>query len=298
MNSPAHPAEPARAAPARAVRRAGRPERHPRLVLRRRPLPRPRRRGRHGIAMHAAGADLVDVGGESTRPGAGRVDAAEELRRVLPVIRDLVAEGVPVSIDTTRAAVAEAALEAGATVVNDVSGGLADPAMARGRRAGPRAVDPHALARPQRPDAAAGRLRGRARRGAGRAGGAGGRRGAGRRRPGPDRARPGPGVRQDGRAQLGAAAAAGRAARARVPGAGRGVPQAVPRRAAGRRRRCAPPAGRPRGGHRGDHGAGGRGGRLGGAGARRRVVHGRGGGRGGDAAGRGPGARPGRGTEP
>ena len=85
----------------------------------------------HGITMRTAGADLVDVGGESTRPGAGRIDAAEELRRVLPVVRELVAEGVPVSIDTTRSAVAEAALEAGATVVNDVSGGLADPAMAR-----------------------------------------------------------------------------------------------------------------------------------------------------------------------
>jgi dihydropteroate synthase len=85
----------------------------------------------HGIALRDAGADLVDVGGESTRPGAGRIDAAEELGRVLPVIRDLVAEGVPVSVDTTRAAVAETAVEAGASVVNDVSGGLADPAMAR-----------------------------------------------------------------------------------------------------------------------------------------------------------------------
>jgi dihydropteroate synthase len=84
----------------------------------------------HGIAMHEAGADLVDVGGESTRPGAERVDAAVERDRVVPVIRDLVAEGVRVSVDTTRAAVAEAAVAAGATVVNDVSGGLADPAMA------------------------------------------------------------------------------------------------------------------------------------------------------------------------
>ena len=83
----------------------------------------------HGVALRAAGADLVDVGGESTRPGAQRVDAAEERRRVLPVVRELVAERVPVSIDTTRAEVAEAALEAGAMVVNDVSGGLADPAM-------------------------------------------------------------------------------------------------------------------------------------------------------------------------
>jgi dihydropteroate synthase len=85
----------------------------------------------HGVALRAAGADLVDVGGESTRPGAGRVDPTDERARVLPVVRDLVAAGVPVSIDTTRAAVAEAAVEAGATVVNDVSGGLADPAMAR-----------------------------------------------------------------------------------------------------------------------------------------------------------------------
>ncbi|MBW0118933.1 dihydropteroate synthase [Pseudonocardia abyssalis] len=84
----------------------------------------------HGVAMRDAGADLVDVGGESTRPGAGRVDAATEQDRVVPVIRDLVAEGVRVSVDTTRAAVAEAAIEAGATVVNDVSGGLADPRMA------------------------------------------------------------------------------------------------------------------------------------------------------------------------
>jgi dihydropteroate synthase len=85
----------------------------------------------HGIALRAAGADLVDVGGESTRPGAARVEPGDERARVLPVIRDLVAEGVPVSIDTTRSAVAEAALGAGAAVVNDVSGGLADPAMAR-----------------------------------------------------------------------------------------------------------------------------------------------------------------------
>jgi dihydropteroate synthase len=84
----------------------------------------------HGVEMHEAGADLVDVGGESTRPGAQRVEADVEKARVLPVIRDLVAEGVRVSIDTTRAAVAEAAVEAGAQVVNDVSGGLADPAMA------------------------------------------------------------------------------------------------------------------------------------------------------------------------
>ena len=85
----------------------------------------------HGLAMHAAGADYVDVGGESTRPGADRVDADEECRRVVPVVRDLAAAGVRVSVDTTRAEVAAAALEAGAALVNDVSGGLADEGMAR-----------------------------------------------------------------------------------------------------------------------------------------------------------------------
>jgi dihydropteroate synthase len=84
----------------------------------------------HGIEMRADGAHLVDVGGESTRPGAARVDAAEEARRVLPVIRALSAAGVPVTIDTTRASVAADAVEAGAVAVNDVSGGLADPDMA------------------------------------------------------------------------------------------------------------------------------------------------------------------------
>ncbi len=85
----------------------------------------------HGLQMHAAGADYVDVGGESTRPGADRVDAAEECRRVVPVVRELTEAGVRVSVDTTRAEVAAAALDAGATLVNDVSGGLADEGMAR-----------------------------------------------------------------------------------------------------------------------------------------------------------------------
>jgi dihydropteroate synthase len=85
----------------------------------------------HGLALAHAGADIIDVGGESTRPGAGRVGAAEELRRVLPVVRELSAAGATVTVDTTRSQVAEAALAAGAAGVNDVSGGLADPAMAR-----------------------------------------------------------------------------------------------------------------------------------------------------------------------
>ncbi|MFJ8436866.1 dihydropteroate synthase [Kitasatospora sp. NPDC094019] len=85
----------------------------------------------HGLALRARGADLVDVGGESTRPGSQRVPEDEELRRVVPVVRELAAAGVAVSVDTMRASVAERALEAGALLVNDVSGGLADPAMAR-----------------------------------------------------------------------------------------------------------------------------------------------------------------------
>lgn len=84
----------------------------------------------HGRQLIAQGADLLDVGGESTRPGARRVDLAEEQNRVLPVIRELAAAGIAVSVDTIHAATAAAAIEAGAVVVNDVSGGLADPAMA------------------------------------------------------------------------------------------------------------------------------------------------------------------------
>ncbi|GAA4490682.1 dihydropteroate synthase [Rhodococcus olei] len=84
----------------------------------------------YGLELRDLGVDVVDVGGESTRPGAQRVDAAVEARRVAPVIADLVAEGIPVSVDTMRASVAAAAIEAGASIVNDVSGGRADSAMA------------------------------------------------------------------------------------------------------------------------------------------------------------------------
>lgn len=83
----------------------------------------------HGIELVAEGADLVDVGGESTRPGAVRPSLEEELRRVLPTVEGLVAAGACVSVDTMRAEVAEAAVGAGARLVNDVSGGRADPAM-------------------------------------------------------------------------------------------------------------------------------------------------------------------------
>jgi dihydropteroate synthase len=83
----------------------------------------------HGLELFAEGADLVDVGGESTRPGAVRPSVDEELRRVLPVVAGLVAAGVPVSLDTMRAEVAARAVALGARVVNDVSGGRADPDM-------------------------------------------------------------------------------------------------------------------------------------------------------------------------
>jgi dihydropteroate synthase len=85
----------------------------------------------HGLDLAAHGADIIDVGGESTRPGAQRISAEEELRRVGPVITALAAEGLPVSVDTMRAPTVEYALQAGAQLVNDVSGGLADPAMPR-----------------------------------------------------------------------------------------------------------------------------------------------------------------------
>ena len=83
----------------------------------------------HGRELVADGADILDIGGESTRPGATRPLVAEELDRVIPVVTELARDGAVVSVDTMRAEVAAAAVEAGATVVNDVSGGLADPAM-------------------------------------------------------------------------------------------------------------------------------------------------------------------------
>ncbi|MEM9379397.1 MAG: dihydropteroate synthase [Planctomycetota bacterium] len=90
----------------------------------------PERAIEHGLRLVGDGADVLDVGGESTRPGAAPVTADEELRRVLPVVEGLArATRAPLSIDTTKASVARAAVEAGATIVNDVSAGLADPAM-------------------------------------------------------------------------------------------------------------------------------------------------------------------------
>ncbi len=85
----------------------------------------------HAVRMHEAGASLIDVGGESTRPGAERIPVQEEQRRVLPVVEELVRRGIPVSIDTMNASTARAAAAAGAALINDVSAGAADPEMAQ-----------------------------------------------------------------------------------------------------------------------------------------------------------------------
>jgi len=82
-----------------------------------------------GLEMIAEGVDIIDIGGESTRPGAERVSEPEEIARTIPVITELAKHGVKISIDTMRASTAEAAIKAGASIINDVSGGLADPLM-------------------------------------------------------------------------------------------------------------------------------------------------------------------------
>lgn len=89
----------------------------------------PERAIAHGISLYEAGATVLDVGGESTRPGSQRVDAAVEEQRVIPVVQELAARGIPVSVDTLNASTAAAAVRAGARIVNDVSGGLADADM-------------------------------------------------------------------------------------------------------------------------------------------------------------------------
>lgn len=83
----------------------------------------------HGLELMANGADIIDVGGESTRPGSARVDETEELRRVVPVVRELAAAGAVISVDTMRAQVAAESLAAGAHIINDVSAGQSDPTM-------------------------------------------------------------------------------------------------------------------------------------------------------------------------
>ena len=156
----------------------------------------------HGRELAAQGADIIDVGGESTRPGAERVPAEEELSRVLPVVTALAAQGCYVSIDTMRAEVATAALQAGARMVNDVSGGLADPQHGQGRRRRRGAVRHDALARAQLGYVRSGHLRGCGRRGPGRARRAGHRGHRPRCGPGAGHRRSRPRIRQAGRAQL------------------------------------------------------------------------------------------------
>ncbi|MEI6697460.1 dihydropteroate synthase [Mycolicibacterium sp.] len=90
----------------------------------------PTRAVQHALALTAEGADIIDVGGESTRPGAVRIDPAVETARILPVVKEIAAQGITVSIDTMHSVVARAALESGASIVNDVSGGRVDPDMA------------------------------------------------------------------------------------------------------------------------------------------------------------------------
>jgi dihydropteroate synthase len=85
----------------------------------------------HGRQLAADGAEIIDIGGESTRPGAERIGSAEEQRRILPVIRALSADGIRLSVDTMNADTAHASVEAGVEIINDVSGGLADPLMAQ-----------------------------------------------------------------------------------------------------------------------------------------------------------------------
>jgi dihydropteroate synthase len=104
----------------------------------------------HGEELVAAGAVILDVGGESTRPGAEEVAEAEELRRVVPVVRGLAGAGAEISVDTSKAAVAAAALDAGATVVNDVSALRGDPAMAAlCAERGPTVILMHMLGNPR-----------------------------------------------------------------------------------------------------------------------------------------------------
>ena len=190
-----------------AVRGDGRAQRDPRLLLRRRPVRRPRRRrSRTAWPLHAAGADLVDVGGESTRPGAERVDAEEEIRRVVPVIRALPAAGVagqrghhPGRGRRGRAGGRRPDRQ------RRQSGGLADPAMAKVVARRRRAVGAHALARAQPRHADAGRLRRRGRRRPRRAARQVDAALAAGVDPAQHRARPRPGLREDRRAQLGAA---------------------------------------------------------------------------------------------
>ena len=218
----------------RAHARHGHHQRHARLVLRRRRAARSAaRRSRPACGWSTDGADLLDVGGESTRPGAQPLDEAEERRRVLPVIEGLAARvHVPISIDTYKAAIADAALAAGASIVNDISGLRYEPRPGRRRGAARRADHPDAHARAVARHVPAGRLSRRRRRGARRA--AREHRVRRRRRHARtsharrSRAR----LRQGRRAQLRGAGAARRVRRARPARRRRAVAQVVPDAAA------------------------------------------------------------------
>ena len=222
----------------------------------------------HGLLLREQGADLLDIGGESTRPGATRPLVAEELDRVVPVIRALAAEGVAVSVDTMRHEVAEAALEAGAVLVNDVSGGLADPQVLDVvAEHGAAYVAMHWRAHSEVMqqlasyddvlvevrDELARRLEAAAAAGVD---------------PGPAGRRPGPGVRQDRRRTTGSCCAAAGAGGARRADPGRLQPQVVPRLPARRPRRRPATGPRPGGRQRGAHHDRGDPGRVGGPGAR------------------------------
>lgn len=181
----------------------------------------------HAEQLVADGAAILDIGGESTRPGAVRPAEDEEWRRVIPVIRGIVDVGVPVSIDTMRARVAAAALDAGASIVNDVSGGAADPDM--GRVVAEAGVDYIAMhwrghsvdmqSRAVYDDVVADVCR-EAHRPRGGPGGGG-------RRSGSDRAGPGIRLRQARATQLGVAAGLGRRGRNGAPRSGGDLPQEV-----------------------------------------------------------------------
>ena len=204
----------------------------------------------HGLELVAAGADVVDVGGESSRPGAEPVSEAEELRRVLPVVGAL-ASTVRVSVDTTKKAVALAAIDAGATLVNDISAGLWEVAAVRRVRVGSRCTcreRPMTMqVAPRYDDVVVGGPRFPARPG-GDGAGSRGHRGLGGPR---DR------FRKDARAQRRSFASPAGAGRSRLPGSRRNQPQGIPghRRTTGRRlgharqtidsmRRSRPPPGR------------------------------------------------------
>ena len=233
----------------------------------------------HGLALHRLGADIVDVGGESTRPGASRIAPETEAARVVPVIAALALSGVPISVDTMRARVAEAAVEAGAQVVNDVSGGRADPDMARVVADAEvpwilmhwRSAADHVHTAPTHYDDVVAEVTTELMERVDAALAAG-------VDPGQLVLDPGLGFAKTAAHNWALLRRAARPCGARVPGAGRGVAQALPGFAA-RERRRAETTRRPRDRHRRRVRVGSRQRGVGGAGARRRLVARRGRGR-------------------